>query len=144
MMTEPTSRALWGRGAGCLSGVGNYLLGTWVQAVYAVSEPTSGVLLGRGADCLSSVGPYLPRTVWQWCKLFKWFFPNLPPGYCGTVLQAVLAVSEPTSRALWGRSASCLSVVGTYLPGTVGQVYWVFKWCLNLPPGHCVAGVQVV
>ena len=99
MMTEPTSRALWGRGAGCLSGVGTYLLGTGVQAVYAVSGPASGLLLGRGADCLSSVGTYLPRTVWQRCKLFKWS-RNLPPGHCGTVLQAVLAVSEPTSRAL--------------------------------------------
>ena len=59
-------------------------------------------------------------------------------------MQVVKAVSQPTSRALLGRSAGCKSGVVTYLQGTVGQVSWGLKPCLNLPPGHLVAGVQAV
>ena len=51
-------------------------------------------------------------------------------------LQAVQVVSEPTSRALWGSGAGCLSGVGNYLPGTVGQGCKLFKMCQNLPSGH--------
>ena len=42
------------------------------------------------------------------------------------------------------RGAGCLSGVGTYLPGTVLQECRLFKPCLNLPTGHCTAGVQAV
>ena len=88
MVSEPTSRALWGRGAGCLSAVGNYLMGTGMQTVYAVSEPTSGVLWDRVADCLSSVGTYLLGTEGQCCRLFKLCW-SLLLGHCGAKLQAV-------------------------------------------------------
>ena len=113
-MSEHTSRALWCRGAGCLSGVGTYLPGTvgqgcrlfkqcqnlppghcgaGVQAFSAILESTSRALLGRDAGCLSVI-------------------------------------------------ATRLSGVGTYLLGTVGQGSRLFKRCRNLPPGHCGAGVQ--
>ena len=46
--------------------------------------------------------------------------------------------------ALWGQGADCLSGVGYYLPGTVGQGCRLFKQCLNLPSGHCVTVVQAV
>ena len=70
MVFEATFRALWGRGAGCLSGVGTYLPGTVGQAVKAVSEPTSRALLGQG------------------CRLFNrgW---NLPPEHCRAGVQGV-------------------------------------------------------
>ena len=70
MVLETTSRALWGRGAGCLSGVGIYLPGTVGQAVKVVSEPTSRALLGQG------------------CRLFNrgW---NLPPEHCWVGVQGV-------------------------------------------------------
>ena len=45
---------------------------------------------------------------------------------------------EPISWALWGWGASCLSSVGTYILGTVGQGCRLFKRCQNLHPGHCV------
>ena len=127
MKLEPISKALWGRGAGCSSGVGNYLLSTvghgcrlfkWcqnlppghcgavVQVIQAVSETSSPALWGRGASCLSGVGI--------------------------------------TSWTLWGRGAGRLSGVGTYLTGTVRQGYRLFKGCQSLPPGHCRAGVQAV
>ena len=84
---EPTCRALCYRGAGCLSGVRTYLLGTvlqWcrlfkqcqnlpaghcvtvVQTVKAMSEPTCWALCYRGAGCLSSVRTYLLGTRLQW------------------------------------------------------------------------------
>ena len=50
---------------------------------------------------------------------------NLPAGHCC-------------------RDAGCLSHVGSNLPGTVLQGFWLFKWCQNLPAGNCVAGVQSV
>ena len=70
MVLEATSRALWGRGAGCLNGVGTYLPGNVGQAVKAVSEPTSRALLGQG------------------CRLFnrRW---NLPPEHCRAGVQGV-------------------------------------------------------
>ena len=70
VVLETTSWALWGRGAGCLSGVGTYLPGTVGQAVKAVSEPTSRALLGQG------------------CRLFNrgW---NLPPEHCWAGVQGV-------------------------------------------------------
>ena len=139
MVSEPTSRALCYRGADCLSSVRTYLPGTvlkWcrllkhcqnlpaghsvtgVQAVKVVSESTCRALCYSGADCLSCVRAYLPGTVLQWCRLFKQC-QNLPTGHCVTVVQAVQAVSEPTSRALCYRGADCLSSVRTNLPGTV-------------------------
>ena len=57
----------------------------------------------------------------QRCRLFK-LDRNLSAGHCVTRLQAVLAVSEPTSPALWFR---------------------LFKWGLNLPPWHCQAGCRL-
>ena len=38
--------------------------------------------------------------------------------------------------------AGCLSGVGTYLLGYVGQGCRLLKLCQNLPDGHSVAGVQ--
>ena len=126
-----------------------------------MSEPTSHALWGRGAGCLSGAGTYLPGTVLQGCRLFKWCL-NLPPGHCvaGCRLfkrcpnlparqsvagvQAVKAVLEPFSQALWGRGEGCLSGVGTYLPCTVGQGCMLFNRGWNLPPGHCWAGIQAV
>ena len=53
-------------------------------------------------------------------------------------VQAVLAMAEPTCRALCYSGADCLSSVGTYLPGTMLQWGRLFKRCPNLPAGHCV------
>ena len=87
----------------------------------------------------------------QGCRLFKWSqnLPpwhnwagvlkrcrNLPPGHCVAGVQAVLVVSGPSSLALFGRGAGCLSGVGTYIPGTVEQGCRLFKLCQNLPTGH--------
>ena len=67
--------ALWGRGAGCLSGVGTVSRALW----------------GRGAG-LSGVRTYLLGTVGQGCRLFKWC-QNLPPrellGRCACCLSGV-------------------------------------------------------
>ena len=73
------------------------------------------------------------------------------------MVQTVVAVSEPTCRALCYSGAGCLSIVRTYLPGTVLQgcrlynlpgtvLQWcrLFKQCQNLPAGHCVTVVQTV
>ena len=46
---------------------------------------------------------------------------NLPARHCVAGVQAVLAMSEPTCRALCYRGAGCISGVGTYLPGTLLQ-----------------------
>ena len=75
------------------------------------------------------------------CRLFKGC-RNLAAGHCVAGVQAVYGVLEPSSQALWGRGAGCLSSVGTYLPCTVWQGCRLFKQCQNLPAGHCVAGVQ--
>ena len=69
---------------------------------------------------------------------------NLPARHCAAGAQAVLAISEPTCRAPCYRGAGCISGVGTYLAGTVLQGCRLFQQCLNLPAGHCVAGVQTV
>ena len=58
--------------------------------------------------------------------------------HCVAGVQAVLAVSEHTCRALCYSGADCLSGVGTYLPGSVLQWCRLLKWCRNLPAGHCV------
>ena len=163
-VSEPTSRELWGWSAGCLSSVRTYLtsivgqecwllkqcqnlppgnFGAGVLAVKAVSEPTSRELSGWSAGCLSGVRTYLTSTVGQECWLLKQC-QNILPGNFGAGVLAVKAVSEPTSPALLGRSACCLSGVGTYLTSTVGQECWLFKRCWNLPHRHCWAGVQIV
>ena len=64
-MLERTSGALWGRGAGCLSGV----------------EPTSLPLWSRGVGCSSGVGTYLSDSMGQGYRLFK-RCQNQPPGHC--------------------------------------------------------------
>ena len=163
-MSEPTSRTLCDSVAGCVSGVRTYLPGTvlhwcrlfkqcqnlpaWhcvtvIQTVKAVSEPTYQALCYSGADCFSNVRTYLPSTVLQTCRLYK-PCQNLPTGHCVTVVQTVLAMSEPTYPALCYRGAGCISGVGTYLPGTVLQWCRLFKQCQNLPAGHCVTVVQTV
>ena len=81
-------------------------------------ESTCWALCYRGEGCLSNVVVYLPGTVLQGCRLFKQCL-NLPARHCVTVMQTVLAVSEPTSKALCYRGAECLSGDRTYLPGTV-------------------------
>ena len=69
---------------------------------------------------------------------------NLPARHCVTGMQAVIALSESTCRALCYSGAGCLSNVRTYLPGTVLQWCRLFKQYQNLPAGHCVTGVQAV
>ena len=141
-MSEPTYRALCYSGADCLSGVRTYQLGTvlqWcrmfkqcqnlptghcvtvMQTVLAVSEHTYRAQCCKGADCLSGVRTYLLGTVLQQCRLFK-RCQNLPTGHCVTVVQTVLAVSDPTYLALCYSGADCFSNVSTYLPGTVLQL----------------------
>ena len=163
-MMESTCRTLCYRDAGCLSSVRNYLLGTVLQgcrlfkrcpnlpaghsvtvvkAALAMSEPTCRALCFSGAGCLSGVKTYLPGTVLQGCRQFK-RCRNLPAGHCVTVVKAVLAMSEPTCRALCCRGADCLSSVGTYQVGTVLQWCRLFKRCQYLPAGHCVTVVQAV
>ena len=83
-----------------------------------MSEPTNQALCCRGADCINGVGNYLQGTVLQWFRLFKQC-QNLPTGHCVTVVQAVLAVLEPTCQALCYSGEECLSGVRTYLLGTV-------------------------
>ena len=123
-MSESTCWTLCYRAAGCLSGVG-----------------TCQALCYSEAGCLCGVRTYLPGTVLQGCRLFK-HCRNLPAGHCVTGVQVVKALLEPTCRALCYRGAGCLSIVGTYLPGTVLQGCRLFKQCQNLPAGHCVTGVQ--
>ena len=79
----------------------------------------------------------------QWCRLFKWC-RNLPSGHCVTVVKTVLAVSEPTCRALCYSGEGCLSGVRTYLPGTVLQWCRLFKRCWNLSAKHCDTVVKAV
>ena len=64
--------------------------------------------------------------------------------HCVAGAQAVLAMSEPTCRALCYSYADCLSGVGTYLPGTVLQWGRLFKQCRNLLAVHCVTVVKAV
>ena len=163
-LSEPTCRALCCSGAGCLSNVRTYLLGTvlqWcrlfkqcqnlpaghcvtvVKAVLAMSEPTYRALCYSVESCFSNVGVYLLGTVLQWCRLFKQC-QNLPAELCVTVVKAVLAMLESTCRALCYSDAGCLSGVGVYLPGTVLRWCRLFKRCQNLPAGHCVTVVQAV
>ena len=108
-----------------------------------MSEPTCRALCYSDADCFSNVRTYLPGTVLQWCRLFK-MCQNLPARHCGSVVQTVLAMSEPTYRALCYSGAGCLSGARTYLPGTVLQWSILLKWCQNLPTGHWVTVVQTV
>ena len=115
-----------------------------LQAVKEESEPTCWALCCRGAVSLSGYGSYLLGTVLQCCRLFKWCL-NLLAWHCVAGVQSVsLPMSEPTCGALCCRGAGCLSSVRTYLPGTVFQGCRLFKPCLKLPAGHCVAGVQAV
>ena len=108
-----------------------------------MSEPTCRVLCYIGAGCLSGVRTYLAGTVLQGSRLYKWC-RKLSTRHCVTVVQTVLAMSEPTYPALCYRGAGCISGVGTYLPGTVLHWCRLFKRCRNLPTGHCVTVVQTV
>ena len=64
--------------------------------------------------------------------------------HCVAGVLAVLAMAEPTCRALCDSGADCLSGVGTYLPGTVLQWGRLFKRCRNLSAVHCVTVVKAV
>ena len=101
-----------------------------------MSEPTCRALCYSGESCFSNVRAYLPGTVLQWCRLFRQY-RNLPAWHYVTVVQNVLAISEPTCRALCYSGESCFSNVRTYLPGTV--LWWcrLLKQCWSLPAGHC-------
>ena len=81
-----------------------------VKAVLAMSESTFRALCYRDAGCKSGVGTYLRGTVLQCCRLFK-KCQNLPARLYVTVVKAVLAMSEPTCRALCYSDAGCLSIV---------------------------------
>ena len=108
-----------------------------------MSEPTCRALCYSGADCLSNVRTYLLGTVLQWCRLFKQCL-NLPARHSVIVVKPVLAMSEPTCRALCYSGADCLSSVRTYLPGCVLQWCRLLKRCQNLPARHCVTVVKPV
>ena len=54
---------------------------------------------------------------------------ELTYGICEAGVQAIQVVWEPSSNALWGSCAGCLSGVGNNLPGTVGQWCMLFKRC---------------
>ena len=116
---------------------------TVIKTIKAVSEPTYRALCYSGADCFSDVRTYLPGTVLQGCRLYK-RCRSLPTGHCVTVVQTVLAMSEPTYPTLCYRGADCISSVRTYLPGTVLQWCRLFKQCQNLSAAHCVTMVQTV
>ena len=64
--------------------------------------------------------------------------------HCVAGVQAVLAMSDPTCRALCYSGADCLSGVGTYLLGSVLHWYRLFRWCQYLPAVHCVTVVKAV
>ena len=109
MVLEPTSPALWGRGAGCLSGFSFYFISrlegqNWILFYFYFRTDQDTVVSDAG--CLSNVRNYLPGTVMQGCRLFK-RCQNLPAGHCVTVVKAALAMSEPTCRALCCRGADC-------------------------------------
>ena len=91
-VSEPSYRALYYSGAGCLSGGGTYLPGTvlqWcslfnrcrnlparhcvtvVKAVLAMSESTCRALCYSDIGCLSGVGTLLLGTALQGFRLFK-------------------------------------------------------------------------
>ena len=144
-MSEPTYRALLYIGAGCLSIVRTYLPGTVLQwcRLFKQCQNTCWALCYSGESCFSNVGVYLPGTVLQGCRLFQQCL-NLPVGHWVAVMPVVKVVSEPTCRALCYSGAGCLSIVRTYLPGTVLQGCRLYKRCQNLPDGHCVTGVQTV
>ena len=127
MVSTPTYRALLGKGACCLRGIGTYLWDTVGQGCRLLSgvKQTSQALWCRGAGCVSCDGIHFPCTVGQESRLFK-RCQNLP------------------QMALWGSGAGCLSHVGTYLPVTTGQWCRLFNWCWNQPPRHCGAGIQAV
>ena len=108
-----------------------------------MSEPTCRALCYSNAGCLSIVRTYLPGTVLQGCRLLQHCL-NLPTMHCVAGVQAVLAMAEPTCRALCYSGADCLSSVRTYLPGTVLQWGRLFKRCWNLPAVHCVTVVKAV
>ena len=108
-----------------------------------MSEPTCRALCYSDSGCLSIVGTYLPGTVLQGCRLLQHCL-NPPTMHCVAGVQAVLAMSEPTRRALCYSGADCLSGVRTYLPGTVLQWARLFKRCQNLPAVHCVTVVKAV
>ena len=97
-----------------------------MQAVYTEPKPDCRELCSRGEGCLSGVGIYLPGTVLQGWSLFKWC-QKLPARHSVAGVQAALAVSESTCRALCCRGKGCLRGVGTYLPGTVLQGCRLFK-----------------
>ena len=159
MMSKHTSRALWGRGAVCLRGVGNpppRNCWAWVQAVERCQNISPGHC-GAGSRLFKWYWNLPLRHCGAGSRLLKRYW-NLPLRHCGEGVQAVLAVSEPTTRAmlagvqalqavseptsqaLWGRGTGSLTSVGTYLTGTVQQGCKLFKQCRNLPPGHCGAG----
>ena len=79
---------------------------TVVKAVLAMSEPTCQALCCSGAGCLSNIRTFRPGTVLQWCRMFKQY-QNLHAGHCVSVVKAVLAMSEPTYRALCYGGAGC-------------------------------------
>ena len=81
-VSEPTSVALLGTGAGCFSGVGTYLPGTVGRRCRLFKRYRNLPAGHCGAGCLRGVGTYLLGTVGQASRLFKrrW---NLPPGTVG-------------------------------------------------------------
>ena len=136
----------------CLNCVAEVQLFKWCRNLSA------GTVLQR-CSCLSGVETYLPGTVLQRCSCLRSVETYLPGLCCrGAVVKVV---SRPICQhcveevQLFKRcrnlsagtvlqGCSCLSSVGTYLPGTVLQGCRLFKWGLNPPPWHCRAGVQVV
>ena len=140
-VSEPTSVALLGTGAGCFSGVGTYLPGTVGRRCRLFKRYRNLPAGHCGAGCLRGVGTYLLGTVGQASRLFKrrWNLPpgtvgqgcrlfNLPPRHCWAGVQAFQAVSVPYPPGCGAGVAGCLRGVRIYLPCTVEQGGRFFKW----------------
>ena len=122
-VSEHTYWALCCRGAGCLSGVRTYLLGTVLQRCRLFKQ-CQNLFAVHCVTVVKAVLAMLESACRALC-------------YSG-------AVSEHTYWALCCRGAGCLSGVRTYLLGTVLQRCRLFKQCQNLFAVHCVTVVKAV
>ena len=81
--------------------------------------------------------------VLQGCRLFK-RCQNQPARHCVTGGAGCLRGVRTYLLDTVLQVAGCLSYVGTFLQGTLGQGCRLFKGCQNLPPRQYGAGVQAV
>ena len=102
-----------------------------------MSEPTCRALCYSGAGCLSKNKPVLDNS--DFCLIIL-----IGKKDQNSDFQNPFSLEIKISLFLPVLSLNCLSSVRTYLPGTVLQWCRLFKWCQNLPAGHCVTVVQAV